>query len=66
MGQMTNDPACIRFEAIVSQVRTMADGGVRVQLDLPEDSIPQMAMLAETKRAGIVLTFEAKANPDNR
>jgi hypothetical protein len=36
------------------------DHGVRVTLDLPEDAIPQMAMLAECKREGIPLTFEAK------
>lgn len=50
----------IVFDAAVSQVKTLADGGIRVQLDLPEDAIPQMAMLAECKRAGIYLTFEAK------
>lgn len=58
--------AVIRFEAIVYKVQTLADGGIRLTLDMPETAIPQMAMLAETKRAGIVLTFEAKAKPDSR
>jgi hypothetical protein len=28
---------------------------------MPETAIPQMAMLAETKREGIALVFEARA-----
>jgi hypothetical protein len=52
--------AVIRFEAIVYKVQTLSDGGVRVTLDLPETAIPQMAMLAETKRDGIPLVFTAK------
>ena len=58
--------AVIRFEAIVYKVQTLADGGVRVTLDLPETAIPQMAMLAETKRDGIPLVFTAKVKPDSR
>ena len=52
--------AVIRFDAIVYKVQTLADGGVRVTLDLPETAIPQMAMLAETKREGVPLVFTAK------
>lgn len=52
--------AVIKFDAIVYKVQTLADGGVRVTLDLPETCIPQMAMLAETKREGVPLIFEAK------
>ena len=58
--------AVIRFEAIVYKVQTLSDGGVRVTLDLPETAIPQMAMLAETKRDGIPLVFTAKVKPDSR
>ena len=54
--------AVIRFEAIVYKVQTLADGGVRVTLDLPETAIPQMAMLAETKREGVPLEFTAKVH----
>ena len=53
--------AVIRFEAIVYKVQTLADGGIRLTLDMPETAIPQMAMLAETKRDGIPLVFEARA-----
>jgi hypothetical protein len=58
--------AVIRFEAIVYKVQTLADGGVRVTLDLPETAIPQMAMLAETKREGVPLEFTARVKPDRR
>jgi hypothetical protein len=59
-----SDPV-IRFQATVYKVQTMAsDNGVRVTLDLPESAIPQMAMLAECKRQGIVLVFEAKEDDE--
>lgn len=55
--------AIIRFHASVYRVQTLAtDSGVRVTLDLPESAIPQMAMLAECKRDGIPLLFEAKVD----
>ena len=60
MTKLVKEPV-IKFEAIVSQVRTLADGGVRVVLDLPESAIPQMAMLAQTKIDGIVLDVEVRA-----
>ena len=50
----------IVFPAIVYKVQTLVDNGVRVTLDLPEDCIPQMAMLAECKRQGIPLIFTAQ------
>jgi hypothetical protein len=43
-------------------VQTLADGGIRLTLDMPETAIPQMAMLAETKREGIALVFEARVH----
>ena len=42
--------AVIRFDAIVAKAQTLADGGIRITLDLPESAIPQMAMLIEAKR----------------
>ena len=45
------DTESITFEALVSQVRTLADGGLRVTLDLPEDAVYQAAWLMEVKRA---------------
>jgi len=52
--------AVIKFDAIVYKVQTLSDGGIRLTLDMPETAIPQMAMLAETKREGVPLVFEAK------
>ena len=43
------------FWAIVGKVQTMADGGIRVYLDLPEGAIVQAAELMTYKRQGIVL-----------
>lgn len=59
-GRMAETESVICFEAIVAKVQTLADGAVRVVLDLDENSIPQMAMLAQTKVDGIVLKFEAR------
>lgn len=55
--------AVIRFDAIVYKVQTLTDGGIRLTLDMSEQCIPQMAMLAETKREGIPLEFIAKVKP---
>ncbi len=49
----------IAFHATVYKVQTLADGGVRVYLDLPETAIMQMAQLAECQRFGAVLDIEA-------
>lgn len=54
----------IVFTAAVYKVQTLTDGGVRVTLDLPEDAIPQMAMLAEVRRQGVPLVFSAKVEKD--
>ena len=54
----------IEFKAEVIRVQTMADGAIRVILDMPEDSIMQMAQLTECKRWGAVLNVTAC--PDSR
>ena len=54
MGEMS-----IKFIAEVNKVQTLADSGIRVTLDLPENSIEQMAMLAACKQDGVVLDIEA-------
>ena len=60
-GMRMSDSPAIVFSASVNQVRTLADGGLRIILDLPEDAIPQMAMLAECKRNGIYLKVSCEA-----
>lgn len=49
----------IEFIAAVQKVQTLVDGGIRLTLDLPEQAIPQAAMLMECKREGIPLAFYA-------
>jgi hypothetical protein len=55
----------IRFSAIVSQVRTLADEGLRVTLDLPEDAVYQAAWLMEVKRAEAVVAVSCQIEPGN-
>ena len=45
----------IEFWAIVNKVQTLADGGIRVALDLSEQFVVQMAELAACKIHGQVL-----------
>ena len=61
-GKNEADLETIKFDAIVYKLQTLADGGIRLTLDMSESSIPQMAMLAETKRQGLALSFEAKVS----
>ena len=44
----------------------MADGGLRVYLDLPEDAIESAAVLMEYKRLGVVadVTIEPRAEDE--
>ena len=57
--------AAITFECAVNQVRTLADGGIRVVLDLPEDSVAEAAMLMEAKRQGIYLKASFSTHIDS-
>ena len=57
--------AVIRFTAAVYKVQTLVDGGIRLTLDMDENAIPQMAMLAEAKKNGIPLEFIAKVDEHN-
>ena len=63
---MTNGNEAIVFPAQVQKVQTLADGGIRVTLDLPETAIPQMAMLAECKRQGLALEVTVKELDDGK
>ena len=54
----------VEFWAVVQKVQTLADGGLRVTLDLPESAIMQAAELMAYKREAVVLRFECK--PDSR
>lgn len=53
-----SDSVC--FSAQVARVQTLVDGGLRVTLDLPEDSVVAVAQLMEFKRLRIYLQVECK------
>jgi len=46
----------VQFVCSVAQVRTLADGGIRVVFDLPEDAIAQAAVLMKYKMVGVALS----------
>jgi len=50
----------IKFQATVARVQTLADGGLRVTLDLPETAVMEAAQLMECKRFGVVLEVTIK------
>ncbi len=56
---MSKKADSIDFIFTVEKVQTMAAGHPRITIDLQEDAIAQMAMLAECQRQGIVLSVEA-------
>ena len=47
---------------VVQKVQTLADGGLRVTLDLPETAIVQAAELMTCKREAVVLEAEFKVS----
>ena len=54
----------IEFDAVVAKIQTMADNGIRVVLDLPEQAIMQAAELMAYKREGVAL--KVVCTPDSR
>ena len=56
-----SEDGIIRFVAQISQVRTMADGGIRLTLDLPETAIEVAAAMMQARQAGAVLECAAVA-----
>jgi hypothetical protein len=50
------DTESIEFQATVSKVTTLADSGIRISLDLPEDAIYSAAWLMEVRRASGVVS----------
>ena len=55
----TVDVTVIRFTASVAQVRTMADGGLRVMLDFDESAIGAATALMQVKQGCGVLEIAA-------
>lgn len=57
---MAGDDPEIAFIASVYKVQTLADGGIRISLDLPEHAITQAALLMECQRQGLALQVTCK------
>ena len=51
----------IIFPAQIAQIKTMADGGFRISLDLPETAIEEVSKLIRIKQAGALLELAAVA-----
>ena len=51
----------ITFPAQIAQIKTMADGGFRISLDLPETAIEAVSNLIKVKQAGAILELAAVA-----
>ncbi|MCP5019885.1 MAG: hypothetical protein GY938_32060 [Ketobacter sp.] len=49
----------IEFEFTVEKVQTMADGAIRLTLDMPETAVLQMSQFVECKRVGVAMSGEA-------
>ena len=56
----------IRFQASVSKVTTLADGGIRLVLDLPETAIDTAPTMMQVRQAGAVLEVAAAPLKVNR
>lgn len=60
MSENKSDASVVlRFKVSVSQVRTMADGGLRFVFDAPETDIDTAAALMHVKQAGGLLEIAA-------
>jgi hypothetical protein len=53
----------IEVEAVVAQVKTLADGGIRIAFDLPENAVMQAAQFIECKRVGAALQLRVSVLP---
>jgi hypothetical protein len=52
----------ITFSAAVASVKTLADNGIRITFDLPEQAVSQAAALMQCKADGIPLRVEVMAD----
>lgn len=57
-------PTAIEFECAVSKVQTLADGGLRITLDLPEGATVAAKMLMETRGKYLQAVLTVSPRPD--
>jgi hypothetical protein len=55
MGKKQGKNEIIKFTADVAQVKTMADGGIRITLDLAESETETAMKLMDYRRESVVL-----------
>lgn len=53
---MTETDSAITFDCTVAKVQTLADGGIRVTLDLPEGAILEAAQLIAAHMDQVYMT----------
>ena len=53
----------LQFDAEVIKVQTMADNGIRLTLDLPEQAITEAAVLMALKRDGVAIVVQVEKAP---
>ena len=58
LSMQEEQPETIKFRAHVWKVGTLGTGGLRVQLNLDQEFIKEMAMLAECQHELIELEFQ--------
>ena len=61
MSNGMNEKDVIKFKAQISKVTTMADGGLRVILDMSETEIEVAKKMMQAKQAGAILEVAAIA-----
>lgn len=59
------DGTTVKFWALIAKVQTMADGGLRIYLDLPENAVESAAVLMQYKRIGVVADVVMTPRRDN-
>ena len=55
MPRKPKDDKLIKFSADVAQVKTMADGGIRISLDLSENETEAARKLMDCRRYSVIL-----------
>jgi hypothetical protein len=54
----------VSFDAVVHEVKTLSDGGLRFTFDVPEGCVPQAAWLMECKRNETALRLAVAVNDE--
>lgn len=58
---MSKNDGVIRFQAQIAGVKTLADGGIRITLDLKETDISTASEMMKARQSGLILEVAAIA-----